>query len=707
MGVIDDWQELIAELRESSEIECKRAKSDLPKDFWETYSAFANTYGGTVFLGLTELEDGSFEVSGVKDTDKIKKSLFAKLGNPQSVSVNLLEGDGDKYVEILNIDDKDVVKITIPKANRLQKPVYINNNPKLGTYIRHHEGDNRATDSALQRMWAERGTEPRDSLVLVDFGMDDLDMSTLKKYRRNFQTRQPEHPFNDLDDKNFLIRLGGWKRNRTTKEEGLTLAGLLMFGMDISIKDHLSHYHLDYIEREAAERHARYTDRITLDGTWSGNLYDFYLKVFKKLTTDLKVPFRLETDQRSEISPVHEAIREALVNTLAHADFSCTKPITIVKRPDMFGFRNPGLMRIPPEVAILGGESDCRNNAIHDLFRMVGLSERLGSGVNKIFSNWNNQHWQKPKLYEKTEPEQTLLELRMVNLVPTEIINQLQARFGDKFTQLPELDRMILITAAAERWVNHERIMQLTDEHTRAVTVALPRLERSGMLESTGAHKEKFYTLPGVKVSTVDEVFKQGAVNDDDLNPLRATSSGYLNTSSDGFLISSDDLAASSYDLSVSSYDLSVSSDDLSSSSDDLPSSSDDLGVCSKSPELEETKCNKRDMFGRLLIDGLEYPFIDDVSKLTDDFRKRLECMAGPSREKGKLPRADMIRIITSVCTDHYVSLNSIAAIVNRKTDNLRQQYLTKMRREKLLEYAFPQQPTHEKQGYVSIKPKD
>ncbi|MEZ8188715.1 RNA-binding domain-containing protein [Vibrio sp. 1F279] len=680
MGVIDDWQELIAELRESSEIECKRAKSDLPKDFWETYSAFANTYGGTVFLGLTELEDCSFEVSGVKDTDKIKKALFARLGNPQSVSVNLLEGDGDKYVEVLNIEGKNVVKITVPKANRQQKPVYINNNPKLGTYIRHHEGDNRATDSALQRMWAERGTEPRDSLVLVDFGIDDLDMSTLQKYRRHFQVRDPEHPFNDLDDKNFLIRLGGWKKNRTTKEEGLTLAGLLMFGQDIAIKDHLSHYHLDYIEREAAEKHARYSDRITLDGTWSGNLYDFYLKVFKKLTTDLKVPFHLETDQRAEISPVHEAIREALVNTLAHADFSCTKPITIVKRPDMFGFRNPGLMRIPPEVAILGGESDCRNNAIHDLFRMVGLSERLGSGVNKIFSNWDNQHWQKPKLYEKTEPEQTLLELRMVSLVPTEIVNQLQSRFGDKFNALPELDRMILITAAAERWVNHERIMQLTDEHTRVVTVALPRLEKCGMLESTGAHKEKFYTLPGVKVSTVDEVFKQGAINDDDIHPLAMPSSEHSPSSS-------EHMAGSSKHLMISSECLATSSEHLSLDPKDF---------------LPTSKCNKRDIYGRLIIEGLDYPFIDDVSQLTPDFRHDLEEMARSSREKGKLPRQTMIEIIAAVCSGHYVSLASIAIIIDRNSDSLRQQYLTKMRKEKLLEYAFPQQPTHERQGYVT-----
>ena len=71
-----DWYELIAELKESSEVECKRAKKDLPKDFWETYSAFANTYGGTIFLGLTETPNNTFDITGVDDASGIKKNYL-------------------------------------------------------------------------------------------------------------------------------------------------------------------------------------------------------------------------------------------------------------------------------------------------------------------------------------------------------------------------------------------------------------------------------------------------------------------------------------------------------------------------------------------------------------------------------------------------------------------------------------------------------
>ncbi|EOG9061527.1 RNA-binding domain-containing protein [Vibrio fluvialis] len=661
MGHLEDWQEIIADLKESSDIECKKAKSAAPKEMWPTYSAFANTYGGTIFLGITEHDDGTFEVTGVDDADKIKKEIFDYVGNPQSASVNLFERDPDKFVQTMIADGKTVVKVTVPRANRKQKPVFIKNNPKTGTYMRGHEGDYHVSDSALQHMFSEKGTEPRDSLVLTNFGMDDLELSTLKKYRQHFQTRTPEHRFNDLDDKNFLMRIGGWKRDRNTDEEGLTLAGLLMFGQDIAIKDYISHYHLDYIERESATRHSRYIDRVTLDGSWSGNLYDFYLIVYKKLTTDLKVPFKLVSDQRLETTPVHEAIREALVNTLAHADFSSPKPIIIVKRPDMFGFLNPGLMRIPPEQAISGGESDCRNSAIHDMFRMVGLSERLGSGVSQIFSNWSTQHWQKPKLYEQTISrndsviEQTVLELRMISLVPSETISHLESLFGERFNCLTELERLILITADVDRWVNHERIMQITDEPSRTVTIALPKLESMGLLISNGTHKEKFYTLPGVKVSTVDEVFRNGSVNDENFTAPNV-STVYSEGSSEYPAVSSE--------------------------------------------HSKQTKKETRDQYGRRIIEGLDFPIIDDLSALDATFKSNLEDLAEGIRNKTRVPKEDLQTIIYILCQEQYISLKALAELLNRNSDALRQNNLTPLIKDGFLQYAFPQQKTHELQGY-------
>lgn len=74
-----------------------------------------------------------------------------------------------------------------------------------------------------------------------------------------------------------------------------------------------------------------------------------------KLTSELKVPFELKGGERQDDTPVHQALREALVNTIVHADFTGRASLLAVKRPDMFGFRNPGRMLVPLEVALKGG----------------------------------------------------------------------------------------------------------------------------------------------------------------------------------------------------------------------------------------------------------------------------------------------------------------------------------------------------------------
>ena len=65
----DDLQKL----KENKNLEYKKAKNKVPKSFWETYSAFANTNGGTVIFGLDEKTN---QIEGVIDPNKIKNDLF-------------------------------------------------------------------------------------------------------------------------------------------------------------------------------------------------------------------------------------------------------------------------------------------------------------------------------------------------------------------------------------------------------------------------------------------------------------------------------------------------------------------------------------------------------------------------------------------------------------------------------------------------------
>ncbi len=489
----------ISALRESFDIECKLAqgrdgKGGLPKDIWETYSAFANAQGGDIFLGIKELKDQIFELAGIENTQKVIDELWTCLNNPQKVSGNILREHG---VKVLVIDGKNVIQINVPQATRKQKPVYIKGNPLIGTYKRLNSTDLLQNEEVVRRMMAEQIEESRDSEIMKGYGIDDLALESFNAYRQLYINRQPDHPWNQNDTQEFLYNIGAWGKNREALYSGLTRAGLLMFGKLRAIKEVFPNYMLDYQERPEAKTEARWIDRVTLDGSWSGNLFDFYRQVIRKLTADIKVPFQLEGDQRLDDTLVHKALREALVNTLVHADYSGRSSILVVKRPDMFGFRNPGLMRVPVDIAINGGESDCRNRLLQDMFRFIGLGENAGSGLPKIFQGWSSQHWREPALREKSEPsDQTLLELHMLSLVPEKVLVTLRNSLGKAvFDGLSENERLVLVTAYIETTVDHRRMMQVLDIHPRDLTVLFAGLVEKKLMLQEGSGRGMVYFL--------------------------------------------------------------------------------------------------------------------------------------------------------------------------------------------------------------------
>lgn len=164
----------------------------------------------------------------------------------------------------------------------------------------------------------------------------------------------------------------------------------------------------------------------------------------------------------------------------------------------MFGFRNPGNMRVPIEVAIKGGESDCRNRILQKMFMLIGFSERAGSGIPNIFSGWSSQNWAKPLLYEKTNPNQTLLELRMLNLLDSKIINELKAIYGSKFDLLSKDEIAILATAYMEEGTNHKRVTEILEHHPSDISNILKKMVNDQILDSIGTGRGTIYQARGI-----------------------------------------------------------------------------------------------------------------------------------------------------------------------------------------------------------------
>ncbi|MBR4515633.1 MAG: AAA family ATPase, partial [Lachnospiraceae bacterium] len=107
-------------------------------------------------------------------------------------------------------------------------------------------------------------------------------------------------------------------------------------------------------------------------GDWSGNMFDFFYRVSAKLTLDLKKPFKLVNMVRQDETPIHDAVREALVNTLTNADFYEPRGVVIEKYPDRIILENPGTVIVGKKQMLRGGISEPRNEAVMKMFNLIG-----------------------------------------------------------------------------------------------------------------------------------------------------------------------------------------------------------------------------------------------------------------------------------------------------------------------------------------------
>lgn len=228
----------------------------------------------------------------------------------------------------------------------------------------------------------------------------------------------------------------------------------------------------------------------------------------------------------------------------------------------------------------------------------------------------------------------------MVDLLPKDLLAGLRRTFGARFDALDQNARLTLAAAASEKVVTHARVREMASLHPFDATRLLQSLVRDGFLEAHNPGRGAVYCLPGAALPKPEEVFGAGAEQSAPRSP--------------NLMVSPPDLAG------------------------------------------------MRNAEGCLLADQLSLPVIDDLDRLSPQLRASLEVTASEPRAKGKVDRDILIGVILALCEGRFVTLRCLAELVNRKPDTLREQYLSKLVRDRKLSLAFPTTPTHERQAYCA-----
>ncbi len=408
---MDDVRGWLLNVKESSDIELKKA-NELPKSFWETYSSFANTTGGIIILGVEEGNPYN-KIVGVKNVSKTITSLWDQLNNSNKVSYKCISNED--VIKYKMEQNKTVILVIIREVPNAKKPVYINNKID-NTWIRTGDGDRKANRDELSALL--RNAEPsEDTMIIDDFGIDDLDTDSILSFKERVNKRYPKKRFIEMNNKEFLVNIGGAVESRHGEALKIKKGALLFFGKINSIKEIYSHYHVDYFNRKGSSN--RWIDRISDDepSDYEMNLYNFFNIVHEKLSLSLKETFELdENNIRTPNVDFDETIRECLVNTIAHADYDMGYPSTKIEVYDgWFNFVNPGKMLVPKEQFVKGGDSRPRNELIMKFFRLLGASERQGFGGSLIYKTAMSNQFRSPEL--TTDLEHTELKVWNIDLI--------------------------------------------------------------------------------------------------------------------------------------------------------------------------------------------------------------------------------------------------------------------------------------------------
>jgi len=482
-----DWKDY-SKYKENNRLEVKKAANGLPQSIWETYSAFANTEGGYILLGVVEQKDKSLQAIGLHDPDKLLADFWSMVNNRQKVNVNILM---DRHVTVIEVEGRQIVAIEVPRANRRDKPVYIGTDPFSGSYRRNGEGDYHCTKDEVRNMMRDQSDLSQDSRVLEQLDLDAFDYESVTRYRTRLQNLRPNHVWEGLEHIEFLQKLGCIGR----MEDGSlhpTGAGVLMFGFEHGIIKEFPSYFLDYQEHDDDSN--RWTDRIVSNlGDWSGNIFDFYFRVCNRITQEAKTPFELDGITRIDDTPVHKALREALANTLIHANYYDRLGLVIHRSPRYITFSNPGGFRINIHDAVAGGLSDPRNYTLVKLFNLIGVGERAGSGIPSIFAVWKGQGWKPPELEERFNPDRTVLSLAFIKTSDKK--QAIKKDTADKTSKSGDRKQAIVHYLTEHDAGRTNEISEYAGISPARARVYLQELVNQDFIVAEGANRNKIYRI--------------------------------------------------------------------------------------------------------------------------------------------------------------------------------------------------------------------
>ncbi len=394
---------------ESLTVEFKRSRDALNRDVYETICAFLNQRGGTLVLGVAD--DGRVTGVAPEAVAQIRKDLVNTLHNSQKINPPM-----QLTPEQVELDGQVLLVLSVPESSQ----VHTCSNR---VFSRNEDGDFDITNHSqlLGELYLRKQVSYSENRIFPFIQLGDLRSDLIERLRHNVRLQRSDHPWAELDDLALLKSARLYQRDYQTGEEGISMAGALLFGRDEVVLGVVPHHRTDAILR--VHDLDRYDDRDDI----RTNLIESYDRLMAFVYKHVADPFYLDGNQR--ISLRERIFREVVANLLIHREYLNPFPAKLIVQRDRVTTENSnnphgiGLLR-PDDFA-----PSPKNPAIARVFRELQWAEELGSGVRNLFKYAHAFCGQDPILNEEAIFRVTIM-LPQFAQMPSNLLTSAQPKSG-------------------------------------------------------------------------------------------------------------------------------------------------------------------------------------------------------------------------------------------------------------------------------------
>lgn len=326
-------------------------KSDLIPDICKEVVAFANSHGGTIYIGVQD--DGT--VVGVSNAD----DTLLRLNNMVRDSI---KPDVTMFVryDLQQVDGKTILFIAVQKGT--DRPYYLANKglKPNGVYVRNGTSTDPATETAIRRMIKETDGDVFEDMRALN---QQLTFNTAAEVFQRSGVNFDERKMQTL--------------GMITPDKVYSNVGLLLSDQCPSIVKAATF---------AGKDQGTFQDRREFSGSLFQQMDDLYAYLDIRNQTHATFSGLYRTDTRDY---PEEALREALMNSIVHRDYSFSASTLVSIYEDRIEFVSIGGLAGGLEVDdIMLGMSVCRNPKLAAVFYRLKLIEAYGTGIPKIMNSY-------------------------------------------------------------------------------------------------------------------------------------------------------------------------------------------------------------------------------------------------------------------------------------------------------------------------------